>query len=62
MGDSIRVFLNLFAVNDSNQGQLVKSKMVNIFKPAVRRALLRDNSGATQGIFGGDSNVFKNLE
>ena len=42
--DSVCVFLKLFAVNDSNQHRLVKSKMVNIFKPHVRRALLRDNS------------------
>ena len=60
--DSIRVFLRLFAVNDTNQRQLVRSKMVNIFKPAVRRALLRENSGSTQGIFGGDINAFKNIE
>ena len=61
-GDSVRVFLNLFADNDSNQRRLVKSKMVNIFKPQVRWALLRDNSGATLGIFGGDSNTLQNLE
>ena len=60
--DSIWVFLKLFTVNDSNQCRLVKSKMVNIFKPAVGWDLLRDNSGSTHGIFGGDLNVFKNLE
>ena len=60
--DSIRVFLYLFAINDTNERRLVKSKMVNIFKPGVRQAFLRDNSGATEGIFGGDSNAFKNLE
>ena len=60
--DSICVFLKLFNVNDSNQRRLVKFKMVNIFKPTVRQALLRDNSGSTQGIFGGDLNAFKNLE
>ena len=60
--DSVCVFLKLFTVNDTNQCRLVKSMMVNIFKPGVRRALLRDNSGPTRGIFGGDLNVFKNLE
>ena len=50
------------AVNDTNQHRLVKSKMVNIFKPNVRQALLRDISGSTRGIFGGDLRAFKNLE
>ena len=60
--DSVCMFLKLFSVNETNHCRLVKSKMVNILKPAVRRALLRDNSGSTQGIFGGDLNTFRNLE
>ena len=36
--------------------------MSNIFKPNVRRALNQSTSGSSQGIFGGDSNVIKNLE
>ena len=36
--------------------------MSNIFKPNVRRALGQNPSGSSQGIFGGDSNLFKNLE
>ena len=36
--------------------------MSNIFKPKVRQALNQSTSGSSQGIFGGDSNVFRNLE
>ena len=36
--------------------------MSNIFKPNIRQALNQNTSGFFQGIFGGDSNVFKNLE
>ena len=40
--DSVRVYLKLFSVTDTNQFRLVKSKMSNIFKPNVRWALLRN--------------------
>ena len=60
--DSVGIFLKLFSVNDINQRRLVKSKMANIFKPAFRRALLRSTQDSSEGIFGGESNVFKNME
>ena len=60
--DSVRVFLKLFSVNDINQRRLVKLKMANIFKPAFRRALLRSTQDSSKGIFGGESNVLKNME
>ena len=60
--DSFRVYLKLFSITDANQRRLVRSKMSNIFKPNVRRALNQQASDSSQGIFGGDSNVFKHLE
>ena len=36
--------------------------MSSLFKPSVRRALNLNTSDSSQGIFGGDSNVLKNLE
>ena len=60
--DSIRMFLKLFSVTDSNQRRLVKSKMASIFKPHFRRALLKNAQGTSDGIFGGESNVFKHME
>ena len=60
--DSIRVFLKLFSVTDANQRRLVKSKMASIFKPTFRRALLKSSQDSSEGIFGGKSNVFKNME
>ena len=36
--------------------------MSTIFKPNVRRALNLNTSDSSQGIFGGVSNVLKNLE
>ena len=52
----------LFSVTDANQWRLVWSKMFSIFKPSVRRALNLNTSDSSQGIFGGVSNVLKNLE
>ena len=49
-------------ITDANQQRLVRFKMSNIFKPKVRRTLNQNTSDSFQGIFGGDSNVFKNLE
>ena len=60
--DSIRVYLKLFSITDANQWRLDRFKMSKIFKPNVRQVLNWNTSGSTQGIFGGDSNVFKNLE
>ena len=60
--NSVCVYIKLFSVNDENQYRLVKSKMANIFKSYVRWAVLLNASDSTQGIFGGESNVFKNLE
>ena len=36
--------------------------MANIFKPGFRWTLLRSSSETSQGIFGGESTVFKNME
>ena len=60
--DSIHVSLKLFSITDANQPRLVRSKMSNIFKPNIRWALNQNTSGSSLGIFGGDSNIFKNLE
>ena len=60
--NSVRIYLKLYSVTDANQCRLVKSKMANIFKPNVRWALLWNALDSTQGIFGDDPNVFKNLE
>ena len=60
--DSIRVYLKLFSVTDANQQRLVRSKMSSIFKSSVRRALNLNASDSSQGIFGGVSNILKNLE
>ena len=60
--DSVCVYLRLFSVTDFNQRRLVRSKMCTIFKPNVRRALNTNASDSSQGIFGGVSNVIKNLK
>ena len=59
--DSVHVYLKLFSFTDANQPRLVRSKMSNIFKPNIRQALNQSTSGSSQGIFGGESNVFKNM-
>ena len=60
--NGVCVYLKLFSVTDANQRRLVRSKMSTIFKPNVRRALNLNTSDSSQGIFGGVSNVLKNLE
>ena len=60
--DSVCVYMKLFSVNDANQQRLVRFMVSNIFKPNVRRALNQNSSDSCQGIFGGVSNVLKNLE
>ena len=60
--DSIRMYLKLFSITDANQRRLFRSKMLNIFKPGVRRNLNMQSSDTSQGIFGGDSRVLKSLE
>ena len=60
--DSLRVFLRLHSVNDTNQRRLVRLKMANIFKPAFRRHLLKQSVDPSQGIFGGEEVMFKNME
>ena len=45
--DSIHIYLKLFSITDANQRRLVRSKMSNIFKPNIRRAL---NQGRTTGM------------
>ena len=62
ISDSVCVYLKLFSVTDANQRRLVRSKMSSIFKPSVRQALNLNTSDSSQGIFGGVSNVLKNLE
>ena len=60
--NGVCVYLKLFSVTDANQRRLVRSKMSTIFKPNVRQALNLNTSDSSQGIFGGVSNVLKNLE
>ena len=60
--DSVFVYLRLFSVTDYNQWRLVRSKMCSIFKPNMRWALNTNTSDSSQGIFGGVSNVIKNLK
>ena len=60
--NGVCVYLKLFSVTDANQRRLVRSKMSTIFKPNVRRALNLNTSDSSQGIFGGVSNVLKNME
>ena len=60
--DNVCVDLKLFSVTDANQWRLVRSKISSIFKPSVRQALNLNTSDSSQGIFGVNSNVLKNLE
>ena len=60
--NSVHVYLKLFSVTDINQQRSVRSKISSIFKPIVRQALNLNTLDSSQGIFGGDSNVLKNLE
>ena len=60
--DSVHVYLKLFSVTDANQRRLLRLKMSIIFKPNIRQAFNQNTSDSSQGIFGGDSHVFKNLE
>ena len=54
--DSMCVYLKLFSVTDANQQRLFRSK------PNIRWALNQNVLDFSQGNFGGDSNVVKNLE
>ena len=49
-------------MSDANQHRLVRTKMSSIFRPQVRRAINQAVTDSSQGIFGGVSNVLKNLE
>ena len=60
--NGVCVYLKLFSVTDANQRRLVRSKMSTIFNSNVRWALNLKTSDSSQGIFGGVSNVLKNLE
>ena len=60
--DSVWIYLRLFSVTDNNQRRLVRNKMSLIFKPNIRRSLNTNVSDTTQGIFGGTTNVMKNIE
>ena len=60
--DSVCVYLRLFSVTDYNQQRLIRSKMCSIFKPNMRPALNTNASDSSQGIFGGVSNIIKNLK
>ena len=60
--DSVCVYLRLFSVTDYNQQRLVRSKMCSIFKPNMRRVMNTNASDSSQGIFGGVSNIIKNLK
>ena len=60
--NGVCVYLKLFSVTDANQQRLVRSKMSGIFKPSVRQALNLNASDSSLFIFGGVSNVLKNLE
>ena len=60
--DSVRIYLRLFSFTYYNQQRLVRTKMSSIFKPNMRRALNTNTSEFSQGIFGGVSNVVKNLK
>ena len=60
--NSVCVYLRLFEISDFNQRRLVRSKMSTIFKPNFRLALNTNTSDSSQGIFGGVSNVIKNLK
>ena len=51
---SVCVYLKLFSVTDANQQRWVMSN--------VRQTLNQNTSDSSQGIFGGDSHVFNNLE
>ena len=42
----LRVYLKLFSITDGNLHRLVISKLLTIFKPAVRRALAKIASGS----------------
>ena len=60
--DSVCVYLRLFSVTDYNQQRLIRLKMCSIFKPNMRWALNTNASDSSQGIFGGVSNIVKNLK
>ena len=60
--DSVHVCMMLFSVTDYNQCRLVRNKMSSIFKPDLRGALNLNVSDHSQGIYGGTSNVVKNLK
>ena len=50
--DSLCVYLNLYSVTDSNNQRLVKSNMLSIFKPGLRRIVANATLDSYQGIFG----------
>ena len=60
--DSVQIYLRLYSITDYNQQRLVRTKMCSIFKPNLRQALNLNVSDTSLGIFGGTSNVVKNLK
>ena len=54
--------MKLFFVTDGNQQRLVRSKMLSIFKPAVRRVIADAATSSHQNIFGGDNVIIEKLK
>ena len=52
---SVYVYLKLFSDTDANQRRLVRSKMLNIFNPDLKRILAAAALDTFLGIFGGNS-------
>ena len=60
--DNFCIYLRLLSVTDYNKWRFVRNKMSTIFKPNMRRALNSNVSDTSQGIFGGTSNVVRNIK
>ena len=60
--DTLSIYFKLFSVTDSYLHRLVRSKLLTIFKPVVRRAFTLNASGTHQGVLGGTQSVLKQLK
>ena len=51
----------MYSIHDISIWQLIRSKMLNIFRPSYRKALMKGPSGSKAGIFGGDNMVLDKI-
>ena len=59
--EHLAVFFELSGFHDHALRSLVRQKMLTVFKPKVRQAIMRDTSQGKVGLFGGDQVVIDKI-